>query len=77
MQPGEVARTQADASREHDIGFKPSVPLEEGVRRFVAWYRAFRGICDTVKVPAGDSIPPAPRSDRLQWERFNQIQRAN
>jgi dTDP-D-glucose 4,6-dehydratase len=24
------------------VGFKPKTPIEEGVRRFVAWYRTYR-----------------------------------
>jgi UDP-glucuronate 4-epimerase len=24
-----------------DIGFEPKTPVEEGVRRFVAWYRDY------------------------------------
>ena len=44
MQPGDVPATSAD-TRELDawVGFKPSTPVQEGVRRFVAWYRAFYG----------------------------------
>lgn len=42
MQPGDVPATFADvADLEKDVGFKPSTPLREGVRRFVAWYREF------------------------------------
>ncbi|MGD9944818.1 MAG: NAD-dependent epimerase/dehydratase family protein [Burkholderiaceae bacterium] len=39
MQPGDVARTFADVSRlAAAVGFQPSTPLDEGVRRFVDWY---------------------------------------
>ena len=42
MQPGDVPATFADVSDlERDVGFKPATPIEEGVRRFVAWYREF------------------------------------
>ena len=44
MQPGDVPDDQADVSElEADVGFKPSVPLEEGLRRFYAWYRDYYG----------------------------------
>jgi UDP-glucuronate 4-epimerase len=40
MQPGDVAETCADvADLEREFGFRPNTPIEEGVRRFVAWYR--------------------------------------
>jgi UDP-glucuronate 4-epimerase len=40
MQPGDVLETCADIDDlERDVGFKPATPIEEGVRRFVAWYR--------------------------------------
>jgi len=42
MQPGDVAATEADTSAlEAHTGFKPATPVEEGVRRFVEWYRAY------------------------------------
>jgi UDP-glucuronate 4-epimerase len=44
MQPGDVAETCADvADLEREIGFRPNTPIEEGVRRFVAWYRDHEG----------------------------------
>lgn len=34
-------QTSADITRaRQDLGYNPQVPLEEGVRRFVAWYKA-------------------------------------
>lgn len=42
MQPGDVPATWADlGDLERDTGFRPVTPIEEGVRRFVAWYREF------------------------------------
>ena len=42
MQPGDVPVTWADTSGlEWDFGYKPSTPVEEGVRRFVEWYKEF------------------------------------
>jgi UDP-glucuronate 4-epimerase len=42
MQAGDVPSTEADTSAlEAAVGFKPSTPVEVGVRRFVEWYRAY------------------------------------
>lgn len=42
MQPGDVPATYADVTDlAVDVGFRPSTPIEEGVRRFVAWYRDY------------------------------------
>jgi UDP-glucuronate 4-epimerase len=42
MQPGDVMATEADTSAlEALTGFRPKTPVEEGVRRFVEWYRAY------------------------------------
>jgi UDP-glucuronate 4-epimerase len=42
LQPGDVPRTFADVDAlVNDVGFRPSVSIEEGIRRFVAWYRDF------------------------------------
>ena len=44
-QPGDVAITSADGSDlERDTGFRPRVSIEEGIPRFVEWYRAFYGV---------------------------------
>lgn len=45
MQPGDVRATYADIeaiSRDHR--FSPTVPLEEGVERFVNWYKRYHGL---------------------------------
>ncbi|MEO1311887.1 MAG: NAD-dependent epimerase/dehydratase family protein [Pseudomonadota bacterium] len=40
MQPGDVERTWADITRARsELGYDPKTPLEEGVARFVDWYR--------------------------------------
>ena len=45
MQPGDVPATSADVEDlARDIGFAPDTPIEEGVRRFVDWYRGFYGV---------------------------------
>ncbi len=44
MQPGDVPRTFASTDLlAHLTGFAPSVPLEEGIAAFVAWYLEWRG----------------------------------
>ena len=41
-QPGDVTETFADTADLVAItGFEPAVPLEEGIRRFVHWYRDY------------------------------------
>jgi len=42
MQPGDVKETYADTSAlENDFGFSASVSIEEGIPKFVDWYRSF------------------------------------
>ncbi len=42
LQPGDVPDTLADCSDlERAVGYRPSTPIEEGLRRFVAWYREY------------------------------------
>src|SRR6202035_2911398 len=42
MQPGDVPETCADIDDlRRAVGFAPSTPLEEGIARFVSWYRDF------------------------------------
>ncbi len=42
MQPGDVPETFADVDDlAADVGFQPSTPIEEGIARFVAWYRGY------------------------------------
>ena len=42
MQPGDVPATYADVNAlAEDVGFKPSTSIEDGVARFVEWYREF------------------------------------
>jgi UDP-glucuronate 4-epimerase len=52
MQPGDVPATCADVEDlARDVGFAPATPIEEGVARFVEWYRTFYG--------AGEPAPAA------------------
>jgi UDP-glucuronate 4-epimerase len=42
LPPGDVLETRADVSDlRRDVGFAPSTSLEEGVGRFVEWYRGY------------------------------------
>ena len=38
MQPGDVHETCADVDDLINIGFKPSTPIEKGIKEFVKWY---------------------------------------
>jgi UDP-glucuronate 4-epimerase len=42
MQPGDVAETCADVNDlMRDVGFRPTTSIEDGIRKFAAWYRDF------------------------------------
>jgi UDP-glucuronate 4-epimerase len=42
IQPGDVPETFADVDDlTRDVGFKPATPIEEGVERFVEWYKEY------------------------------------
>ena len=44
LQPGDVPDTFADVDDlEREFDYRPSTPIEVGVRRFVDWYKAFYG----------------------------------
>jgi UDP-glucuronate 4-epimerase len=45
MQPGDVKETFADIEAlRRDVGFEPSTSIDEGIPRFVRWYREFYGV---------------------------------
>ncbi len=45
MQAGDVTDTSADTDDLFaTVGFKPSTPLPEGIRRYVAWHRAYHKV---------------------------------
>jgi len=47
MQPGDVTATHADISRLNALtGYRPKVMLEDGLARFVDWYRDFEAARD-------------------------------
>jgi UDP-glucuronate 4-epimerase len=45
MQPGDVPETYADieASR-RDLGFEPRTPIDEGIPKFVKWFREYHKV---------------------------------
>jgi len=44
MQDGDVPATEADVSAlGEDFGYRPSIQVDEGIQRFVDWYRAYYG----------------------------------
>ena len=43
MQPGDVQKTYADVSKaKNEIGYNPKYSFEDGIQRFVEWYREIR-----------------------------------
>lgn len=54
MQPGDMVATWADTTGLEAFGYRPTVSVDEGVRRFVQWYREYES---TATATAG----PEPR----------------
>jgi UDP-glucuronate 4-epimerase len=45
LQPGDVPDTFADVQELiDDVGYRPSTPIEVGVRAFIDWYRGYYGV---------------------------------
>ncbi len=45
MQPGDVLATYADIDAlAEDVGFRPNTSIEEGIARFVDWYREYHNV---------------------------------
>jgi len=45
IQPGDVPETYADVEALiEDVGFKPATSIEDGVGRFIEWYRGYYSI---------------------------------
>lgn len=45
LQPGDVPDTYADVTAlVDDVGYKPDTTIEEGIARFVEWYREYYGV---------------------------------
>jgi UDP-glucuronate 4-epimerase len=52
-QPGDVPITYADVAKAGRLlGYAPRVPIREGVKRFVAWYREHRAALAALAAPA-------------------------
>ena len=44
LQPGDVPNTYADVDALiRDVDYRPTMPIEKGIERFVAWYREYYG----------------------------------
>jgi UDP-glucuronate 4-epimerase len=45
MQPGDVKETYADIdAAKQDFGFVPSISIDQGIPKFVEWYKAFYNV---------------------------------
>ena len=45
LQEGDAVETYADVDDlMRDVGFRPDTPVEEGVKKFVYWYRYYYGV---------------------------------
>jgi UDP-glucuronate 4-epimerase len=55
MQPGDVPATYADIDQSRaDFGYTPKVTIDEGLPRFVAWYKDFYKVADQPLAEAAD-----------------------
>jgi nucleoside-diphosphate-sugar epimerase len=41
---GELMARERESETSRDLGFHPATPIEEGLPRFVAWFRAYHGL---------------------------------
>jgi dTDP-glucose 4,6-dehydratase len=65
--PGHDRRYALDATKIHDdLGWCPSIPLEEGLARTVGWYRANTSWLEQVTGPEFDRYVDRLYSDRLE-----------
>jgi UDP-glucuronate 4-epimerase len=45
MQMGDVPVTYADISKLNELtGFKPQISLEEGLKRFISWFKEYHRV---------------------------------
>ena len=45
MQPGDVKETYADIeASSRDFGFEPTTSIDDGLPRFIAWYKDYHGV---------------------------------
>ncbi|WP_347905398.1 NAD-dependent epimerase [Pseudomonas purpurea] len=57
LQPGDVLNTYADVHElEHDTGFHPQVELDEGLGRFIAWFRDYYPLSIAQTALASESL---------------------
>lgn len=50
MQPGDMKETHADISRSReDLGYDPKTSIEEGLQKFVEWYKEYYGAKEFAK----------------------------
>lgn len=58
MQPGDVTSTCANIDRLHALtGYRPKVPVEEGLKHFVRWYLSYYGTADERPAGTGTGTP--------------------
>ena len=43
MQPGDVPQTWADTNEIEKLGYKSKIDINEGVRKFVDWFKKYNG----------------------------------
>ena len=42
MQSGDIKETSADISEsEEKLGFKPKISIDEGIPKFIKWYKSY------------------------------------
>jgi len=59
MQLGDVPVTFADIDDlVKDTGFRPSVSIEEGIRRFVEWYNEYHSLISNKTTPHPNHLSP-------------------
>ena len=71
MQEGDVKETYADIDAiKSKFGFNPKTTIEEGIPKFVAWYRDYHGVCHQTLIlgrpaflPGADTFAPGWRRD--------------
>lgn len=44
MHPADAKDTWSDTSKLQALGYKPTTPIEEGVEKFVSWYKRYYGV---------------------------------
>jgi UDP-glucuronate 4-epimerase len=58
MQPGDVTSTCANIDKLQALtGYRPKVPVEEGLRHFVRWYLSYYGEGDALPAKAAGAAP--------------------